>query len=857
MSHGRRPVFYSAEHQKYLYYHGKRGQWQIHHKIGNYASCRLKTKRAAHAVGWDANEVWGVWNQSKKSFVKEPDMGVCYMPPPTPEELLEAAPLLAYQAECLLRISSTPLGGGAPPDAAHVSSVSSLRRWKMCCRILEDLAPEEYYACSEESQSYSPAKATWKYKGKPRLWTTPKPEDFRAVPPGWKDESFEGLHMMGVWTDYTRQAEYVRALELSMFKSPDGKAHIFQTKEIAEDGKYEFKLFDYKSNEWTIVTIDDYLPCEPQNALLMYAKMPSGKMWPALLEKAIAKLMGSYHDMRGVPTTVFTIMTGCTEHIAHGLGNSPPLPEWQAMAEIAVVDEPGGQSLGCLGRLGQQMLTDLIVPFTKTNGEGPAEGWVPYYVKGQRVAKRITEILWHVNPWGREEEKESNVTDDTMWQKILQLDSGRDERTEDGLTESHAYSVLHAKEACGHRLICLRNPWGHWEWKGPWNDAWYADGGETSARRPTSRPRPVQIGRGRWVILGRLLQDKGEEWRQNPGVAKALQVDMKEDGVFWTDYEDFKWNFSIIFQTKIAMPTKRRGQDWAVHSGAMADPANRPTLLEESGKRQHKVMNGHVYPLVAQERRRRSPTSPPSIPSSSSSMSKQLGSFRERQEALLAKQGRLNATAASRHAVPMEEAETDDLRSAAGSVASKAPSLHPSVASSMGLSEVTLGAGDDTAYWDFQHRKVEKKDLGHKCFECKETFKSPGDTETTRHILGLGGALTERRGGRVSMRYHGECFSGFADPRSQARSSHHEGRLAGSQLQAAPQEKKGEEKGRSVLQEVTTKMRTAKHFEQGGRVASSIGGKFGTMMAMGHNSFGSKSSKGKVHLPQRAPGDLT
>ena len=28
-----------------------------------------------------------------------------------------------------------------------------------------------------------------------------------------------------------------------------------------EDGKYEFKLFDYKSNEWTIVTIDDYLPC--------------------------------------------------------------------------------------------------------------------------------------------------------------------------------------------------------------------------------------------------------------------------------------------------------------------------------------------------------------------------------------------------------------------------------------------------------------------------------------------------------------------------------------------------------------------------------------------------------------------
>ena len=202
------------------------------------------------------------------------------------------------------------------------------------------------------------------------------------------------------------------------------------------------------------------------------------------------------------------------------------------------------------------------------------------------------------------------------------------------------------------------------------------------------------------------------------------------------------------------------------------------------------------------------------------------------------KQGRGNATKASRIAVAMEDPEVQsnerpESSVSVASVASKAPSLHPSVATSIGLSESTLGAGDDTAYWDFQHRKVEKKDLGHKCFECKETFKS------------LGTALTERRGGRVSMRYHGECFSGFADPRSQARSSHHEGRLRGSQLHAAPQE-------------VTSKMRTAKHFEQGGRVAcGSIGGKFGTMMAMGHNSFGSKSSKGKVHVPQRAPGDLT
>lgn len=199
------------------------------------------------------------------------------------------------------------------------------------------------------------------------------------------------------------------------------------------------------------------------------------------------------------------------------------------------------------------------------------------------------------------------------------------------------------------------------------------------------------------------------------------------------------------------------------------------------------------------------------------------------------KTGRANAARASRTVVPLEEDSElgeEDTKSVGSR---KAPSVHPSVGGvSLGLSESTIGAGDDTAYWDYQHRQVEKKDLGHKCHECKQLFKQIGDP------------LTERRGARISMRYHGECFSGFADPRSQARSSHHEGNLAGTQLDAAPGQ-------------VTSKMRTSKHFDQGGRIAPSIGGgiggKFGALMSLGHGGFGTKSSKGKV--PERAPGGFT
>ena len=84
--------------------------------------------------------------------------------------------------------------------------------------------------------------------------------------------------------------------------------------------------------------------------------------------------------------------------------------------------------------------------------------------------------------------------------------------------------------------------------------------------------------------------------------------------------------------------------------------------------------------------------------------------------------------------------EGDDGTNSIASRASRAPSMHPSVAYSMACSESTIGAGDETAYWDYQHRVVEKKDLGHRCRECRMPFRA------------LGNPLTERRGARTSCK---------------------------------------------------------------------------------------------------------
>tara|TARA_B110001452_G_scaffold30633_1_gene24013 strand:- start:108 stop:743 length:636 start_codon:yes stop_codon:yes gene_type:complete len=185
----------------------------------------------------------------------------------------------------------------------------------------------------------------------------------------------------------------------------------------------------------------------------------------------------------------------------------------------------------------------------------------------------------------------------------------------------------------------------------------------------------------------------------------------------------------------------------------------------------------------------------------------------------------------------------DDLASLVSGISLGGRSLHPSVAGSacsMACSEATIGAGDDTGYWDYKHREATRSDLGHNCRECRKPFSRIGEP------------ITERRGARTSMRYHAECFSGFADPRSQASSSHHTGRCAGTQFEAAPQRKAG------------TKMRSSAHFE-GGAGDSRYAGASGKLAgyAVHGGGFGAASSKlnadSEAPPPPRptAPGDLT
>ena len=122
---------------------------------------------------------------------------------------------------------------------------------------------------------------------------------------------------------------------------------------------------------------------------------------------------------------------------------------------------------------------------------------------------------------------------------------------------------------------------------------------------------------------------------------------------------------------------------------------------------------------------------------------------------------------------------------------SKKPSQSKSRAIS--VKSVSLGQNDkvkaaargNSIYWEHRFRPTVARDLGHTCRECKCAFTSVGEI------------IAVRRGGRIELRYHRECFSGTSDPRTQKNSSQHMGKWAGRVENRAPKGKYNKMRTRS------------------------------------------------------------
>jgi len=86
--------------------------------------------------------------------------------------------------------------------------------------------------------------------------------------------------------------------------------------------------------------------------------------------------------------------------------------------------------------------------------------------------------------------------------------AGVEEANKQGILALHAYGVLEAVEIDGNKLLCVRNPWGRYEWTGKWSDG-------------------------------------SKEW--TPELQKKLNVVFEDDGTFWMDFNDFSTQFNKLY----------------------------------------------------------------------------------------------------------------------------------------------------------------------------------------------------------------------------------------------------------------------------------------------------------------------
>lgn len=227
----------------------------------------------------------------------------------------------------------------------------------------------------------------------------------------------------------------------SLAERPELVKRLFLIESANAEGLYRVRFC--KDGEWVTITIDDYFPCFP-NAGPIFSRSQGFELWVLLLEKAYAKIHGSYMLLRGGwAAEGMSDLTGCpTENIDFEKDD----------AKLKIKQ-------------------DKLWPYL-----------VQCDVEGALLS--------------------ASTQGEDRWSET----GGPSQKG--GLVPGHAYTLISVKEACSHRLLNIRNPWGTFEWNGNWGDN-----------------SPLWTKRMRDAL--------------NPNLTA-------NDGTFWMSFEDFLKNFSGV-----------------------------------------------------------------------------------------------------------------------------------------------------------------------------------------------------------------------------------------------------------------------------------------------------------------------
>jgi calpain-15 len=249
--------------------------------------------------------------------------------------------------------------------------------------------------------------------------------------PGGDQHLFHNIHPTGMQQGQIGDCWLIAAISC-LAEFPDFVQSMFTPQHVSPDGKYWVRLFDHRQGRMRDVDIDEFVPCWlPQWWHKHYqpigASSNGNGMWCLLLEKAMAKVFGSYDNLvGGLSVAAFRAFTG----------------EKRAFLWTK--------------RHGSWEKTKLMKGHTKKLK------FLPGKISPSQMFNTIKQY----------------DDDQYLMSAAITPIHGPEYSRPDGLVEGHAFSLLQVAEVEGKRLVCLRNPWGtRKEWNGPWRD------GDTAWRR--------------------------------------------------------------------------------------------------------------------------------------------------------------------------------------------------------------------------------------------------------------------------------------------------------------------------------------------------------------------------------------
>ena len=338
-------------------------------------------------------------------------------------------------------------------------------------------------------------------------------------------------------------AEFPNAIE-SLFVDQE-------TDEPSPSGLYRIKLFNLDKREWEIIVIDDYIPCAlkddysevpyriraedgvrvydgrvpPRKVLKPLFAVPNGnQMWAALLEKAMAKFVGSYAGIAGGHEPFAMIaFTGFPQVYQF---KRVPIDPQRTIARKGEWERGWAQWAGKFSpSCGYRPILD---------GEGGRviknDFFFPKLLEYDRMNYILAASVVCYPP--------SNTAEGLI--------------RADGIVVGHAYSLLSVEEfnlgdKVKIRLVKLRNPHGKGtvdfptEWKGKWSD-------------------------------------DSDEWIKYPEIADSVGYEKVNDGIFWMEYTDFVNVFDKVLvlpfpmsEPRGALSSMRRAKLRASHRTATAN----------------------------------------------------------------------------------------------------------------------------------------------------------------------------------------------------------------------------------------------------------------------------------------------